>query len=60
MLTEICVTRGWCLGVAGDDIVRNALDKGVDAVVDALICQELGLPTALFATAQLDGGSVKP
>jgi len=44
LLTKICVTRGWCLGSAGDDIVRNALDEGIEAVVDALICEELELP----------------
>lgn len=44
LLTEICVTRGWCLGSVGDDIVRNVLDEGIEAVVDALISEELELP----------------
>jgi hypothetical protein len=42
--TEMCVNRGWCLGAAGNDLVRDVLHEGVDAVVDALICEELRLP----------------
>jgi hypothetical protein len=46
LLTEICVTRGWCLGPDGDGIVRDTLGDGIDAVVDALIRAELELDPA--------------
>lgn len=38
------MTRRWCLGPDGDRIVRDALDDGIEAVIDALIREELKLP----------------
>jgi hypothetical protein len=53
LLTQICLSRGWCLGPVGDAIVRDALGDGLDAVVDALISEELELPDP----AQCDGAT---
>ena len=42
LLTEICRERGWCIGGADDQArVRQAVDGGADAVVDALIQIEM-------------------